>query len=69
MRVDRSLPLVALNPGAAFGPAKRWFLDRYAAVADLLVEEEGAEILVVGSRQEAPLARQIEKQCGPGRTA
>ncbi len=62
MRVDRSLPLVALNPGAAFGPAKRWFLDRYAAVADLLVEKEGAEILVVGSRQEAPLARQIEKQ-------
>ena len=60
--VDRGRPLVALNPGAAFGPAKRWFLDRFAAVADLLVEEEGAEILLIGSSPEVPLARQIEKQ-------
>ncbi len=74
-RVDRGRPLVALNPGAAFGPAKRWFLDRYAAVADLLVEEEGAEILLIGSRSEVSLASQIEKQmrtsprCLSGRTS
>ncbi len=59
MGVDRTRPLVILNPGAAFGPAKRWFLDRYAAVADLLVSQEGAEILVVGSAREQPLAEQV----------
>ena len=74
-RVDRGRPLVALNPGAAFGSAKRWFLDRYAAVADLLVEEEGAEILLIGSRSEISFARQIDKQmqasphCLSGRTS
>ena len=59
MGIDHTRPLVIFNPGAAFGPAKRWFLDRYAAVADLLVRQEGAEILVVGSAQEQPLADQV----------
>ena len=74
-RVDRGRPLVALNPGAAFGPAKRWFLDRYTAVADLLVKEEGAEILLIGASPEVSFARQIEKQmrasphCLSGRTS
>ncbi len=74
-RVDRARPLVALNPGAAFGPAKQWFLDRYAALGDLLVEKEGAEIVVVGSRREVPWARQIEERmrarphCLSGRTS
>ncbi len=75
VRVDPGRPLVALNPGAAFGSAKRWFLERYAAVADLLVEEEGAEILLIGSRSEISIARQIEEQmrasphCLSGRTS
>ena len=74
-RVDRGRPLVALNPGAAFGPTKRWFLDRYAAVADLLVEKEGAEVLLIGSSPEVSFARQIERQmratphCLSGRTS
>ncbi len=57
--IDRTRPLVILSPGAAFGPAKRWYPDRYAAVADLLVNQEGAQILLVGSAQEQPLAELV----------
>ena len=52
-------PLVVINPGAHFGPAKRWFSDRYAALADRLVNENKAEVLIIGSPKEIPIAEQI----------
>ena len=38
---------VAVQPGASFGPAKRWFPERFAAVADALARE-GASVALVG---------------------
>lgn len=52
--------LVGINPGATYGPAKRWLTDRYAALADRLALEFGAHILIVGSASERILAEQIE---------
>lgn len=57
--VQSQAPLVVLNPGAAFGPAKRWFPRRYAALADRLIGERGAEVAVVGSEAERPIAEQV----------
>lgn len=51
--------LVGLSPGAAFGPAKRWLPDRYAALADRLISALGAEVLIFGSPAERPLAESI----------
>lgn len=51
--------LVGLNPGAFFGPAKRWLLDRYAALADRLIGALHADVLIFGSRAERPLAEEI----------
>jgi len=53
-------PIVAINPGATYGSAKRWYPDRFAAVADALSEEWGAAVAVVGSPAETPLAGEIE---------
>ncbi|MHB8833226.1 MAG: lipopolysaccharide heptosyltransferase II [Desulfobacteria bacterium] len=58
--IDRGAPIVAINPGATYGSAKRWYPDRFAAVADALSEEWGAAVVVVGSPAEAPLAGEIE---------
>jgi len=44
--------LVALAPGAAFGPAKEWPTPRYAALIDLLAQRYGAECVLVGSAGE-----------------
>jgi len=49
-----------INPGATYGSAKRWYPDRFAAVADALSAEWGAKVVVVGSTAEAPLADEIE---------
>ena len=57
--LEQGRPFVVLNPGAAFGPAKRWFPERYAALADRLMGECGAEVAVVGSTAERPIAEQI----------
>jgi heptosyltransferase-2 len=52
---------VGLNPGASFGPAKRWPVDRYAALGDRLVEALGADVLVFGSKAERPLAEAVAR--------
>jgi heptosyltransferase-2 len=57
--IDRGKPVLAVNPGAAYGSAKRWYPDRFAAVADALSAEWGAGVVVLGSPAEAPLAGEI----------
>ncbi len=52
--------LVGVNPGAAFGPAKRWPTDRYSELADRLIRESGVTILIFGSAAERPLAEAIQ---------
>ncbi len=45
-------PLIALAPAAAYGPAKEWPADRYAALVDELREKGGAECVLVGTPSE-----------------
>lgn len=51
--------LVGLTPGAAFGPAKRWMLERYADLADRLIGALNADVLIFGSASEKLLAEEI----------
>jgi heptosyltransferase-2 len=53
--------LVGLNPGASFGPAKRWLPQRYADLADRLIGALHADVLIFGSRAEKPLAEEIAR--------
>lgn len=39
-------PLIAIHPGASC-PSKRWPADRFATVADALIEQYGAQVVVV----------------------
>jgi heptosyltransferase-2 len=50
---------VGLNPGASFGPAKRWIPERYAAVGELLARRTGARVAVLGAAAERPLAQKL----------
>jgi len=50
---------VGLSPGASFGPAKRWPLERFADVADRLIGALGADVLIFGSAGERALAEAI----------
>ncbi len=51
--------VIAINPGAAYGSAKRWFPDRFAAVADALVDRFGARIVLTGGPGEREIGRDI----------
>lgn len=61
-RVDADRGLLVLCPGAAFGSAKRWFGDRFAAVADRLAEERGLRVAIVGSAPERAIAERIQAE-------
>ena len=59
-------PLIALLPGAEYGPAKRWPAERYGALAAELARR-GAEIVVLGSAKEAGLGEELRMRAASPR--
>ena len=55
---------MALLPGAAFGPAKRWPAERFATVGRRLQRELSAGVAVLGAAAERELCRQVADQIG-----
>lgn len=54
---------VVINPGAAYGSAKRWLPHRFAQVADRLSEHYGCHILLIGGPGEVDIGKEIEDSC------
>lgn len=50
--------LVGLNPGA-FRPSRRWVTERWAQVADKIVEEYKAKIIITGSGSEKEMVQEL----------
>ncbi len=50
---------LGLNPGAEYGPAKRWPADRFIAAAIEVQQRTGCRWLILGGRAEVPLATTI----------
>ncbi len=57
LKVDQ--PLLALCPGAEFGPAKRWPEQHYAAVAQHFIDQ-GWQVALFGSANDQQVANQIK---------
>ena len=54
--------VIGMCPGAAFGPAKRWWPERFAALADRLIASGGLRVVFLGSPDEVPLVEHIRAQ-------
>ena len=54
--------LVALCPGSVNSRAKRWPTERYAALGDRLIDELGAEVVLIGSAAEAEVSGVVSGQ-------
>jgi lipopolysaccharide heptosyltransferase II len=67
----KSRPVFGLNPGAEYGPAKRWPAERFIAAAQAVRQQTGCTWLILGAPQDRELARRIEVglQSGPGASA
>jgi len=57
-------PLVGLNPGAAYGPAKRWPAEKYAELGARLVHEMGARVAVFGTDADNEAAELVKTVSG-----
>lgn len=52
-------PVFGLNPGAEYGPAKRWPVENFIAVAGRVNQQIGGHWLVFGGRGDVALAEQV----------
>ncbi len=62
--VDPRQPLVALCPGAEFGPAKQWPAAHFAALARAQLDA-GRQVAIFGSANDAAVAAEI-REAAPG---
>lgn len=65
--LDPSAPIVALCPGAEYGPAKQWPAEHFAEVADAQLRR-GRRVWLFGSANDRPVAARINRMCA-GRCA
>jgi heptosyltransferase-2 len=61
LRGSRGL-MIAICPGAEYGPAKRWPVEHFAAVARHFVATRKAEIVLLGAAGDAEVADQFMKR-------
>ncbi len=57
--IGKDRPIVAINPGAAYGSSKLWECSRFAQVADGLADREGCRVVILGGPGEKEIAREI----------
>jgi heptosyltransferase-2 len=53
------LPVIGVSPGAAYGGAKRWMADGFAAAASEIARKESASVALFGSEAERALCDTI----------
>jgi heptosyltransferase-2 len=56
---DRHLPLIGINPGAAYGSAKRWPPENFAELIMKIINELNGRVIIFGSQSEEEIANEI----------
>jgi heptosyltransferase-2 len=67
--LPRDSPVICLNTGGAFGPAKSWPAEHFATLARLLAVEAGSPVLVLCGPAERAAAREIAARAAHPRVA
>jgi len=53
--------IIGIAPGATYGPAKKWFPERFAEVADKLAEKFSAQVIIMGGKSDGETAKEVLK--------
>ena len=62
-------PIIGLNPGAEYGPAKRWPVERFIAAAREIQQRTNCVWILFGGKGDQPLTTQIESAIGNQQSA
>ena len=57
--LDTGEPFVVFAPGAAYGRAKQWLPERFAQLAELIINDRGWTVIMVGSKVDRPTCADI----------
>ncbi len=52
-------PVIGINPGAAYGPAKRWMPERFAGLINRIINELDGRVVLFGSESEIEISSLI----------
>lgn len=52
-------PILGINPGAAFGSAKRWLPERFSEVSYLFIKDMGGSVVIFGGENEKDISQDI----------
>lgn len=63
LNITPQKPVIALMPGAEFGPAKRWPTENYALIAKHLIQSD-CHVLILGSPKDYATAEEIVQKSG-----
>ena len=66
-RMERTVPLVAIAPGAAYGGAKRWPPEYFAELVDGLAAD-GVQCVMVGTAADAETGADVERSAKASRS-
>ncbi|MCX7626057.1 MAG: glycosyltransferase family 9 protein [Candidatus Sumerlaeaceae bacterium] len=61
LRIVDEQPLIGIHPGAAYGGAKRWPLDRLATAANILASELKAAVVITAGPSEKELSGELQR--------
>lgn len=61
--VRAAQPIFGMAPGATYGPAKIWHVQRFGELAARLSEEYGAAIVLFGSAADCETTSAVQKHC------
>jgi heptosyltransferase-2 len=62
--LDPDEPFIVFAPGAAYGRAKQWLPERFAQLAELIINERGWSVLMVGSHADRSACADIASRLG-----
>jgi heptosyltransferase-2 len=69
LQPDSAEPLFGLNPGAEYGPAKRWPAERFISAAVEIQKRTGCRWLMFGGQADVGIAQEIEAGIQSARTS
>ena len=62
-------PIIGLNPGAEYGPAKRWPVEKFIAAAKEIQQRTNCIWILFGGNNDLPITNQIESAIGNRQSA